>query len=103
MLAMLRNEWILGRGDVEKVASSYKPIAGRSDVEIPSTLRRQPLRAKPGKIVTQLHYARQWTVTPEMEFIALREGLGTVNLSAVKWRGAGRLFPPTSIIPRASR
>jgi phosphomethylpyrimidine synthase len=60
---------------VEKVRSSYRPIPGRSDVEIPATLRRQPLRAKPGKIVTQLHYARQGVVTPEMEFIALREGL----------------------------
>ena len=71
----LRSEWILGRGDVEKVRSSYRPIPGRSDVEIPATLRRQPLRAKPGKIVTQLYYARQGVVTPEMEFIALREGL----------------------------
>ena len=60
---------------MEKAESSYRPIAGRSDVEIPATLRRQPLRAKPGKIVTQLHYARQGIVTPEMEFIALREGL----------------------------
>jgi len=74
-LPALRSEWILGRGDVEKVQSSYRPIAGRSDVEIPATLKRQPLRAKAGKIVTQLHYARQGIVTPEMEFIALREGL----------------------------
>jgi phosphomethylpyrimidine synthase len=74
-LPALRSEWILGRGDVEKVGSSYRPIAGRSDAEIPATLRRQPLRAKPGKIVTQLHYAWQGIVTPEMEFIALREGL----------------------------
>jgi phosphomethylpyrimidine synthase len=74
-LPAVRSEWIVGRGDVEKVPSSYRPIAGRSDVEIPATLRRQPLRAKAGKIVTQLHYARQGIVTPEMEFIALREGL----------------------------
>ena len=74
-LPALRSEWILGRGDVTKVESSYRPIAGRSDAEIPATLRRQPLRAKPGKIVTQLHYARQGTITPEMEFVALREGL----------------------------
>src|SRR6266404_3518523 len=74
-LPALRSEWILGRSDVEKAGSSYRPIAGRSDVEIPATLRRQSLRAKPGKIVTQLHYARQGIVTPEMEYIALREGL----------------------------
>ena len=74
-LPALRREWILGRGDIQEVASSYKPIAGRSDREIPVTLRRKPLRAKPGKTVTQLHYARQGIVTPEMEFIAIREGL----------------------------
>ncbi len=71
----LRQDWILGRGDVEKTKSSYKPIAGRSDREIPASLRRKPLKAKRGKVVTQLHYARQGIVTPEMEFIAIREGL----------------------------
>jgi phosphomethylpyrimidine synthase len=38
-------------------------------------LKRRPLRAKPGQAVTQLHYARRGTITPEMEFIALREGV----------------------------
>ena len=74
-LPALRREWILGRGDVEETSSSYKPIAGRSDREIPATLRRKPLRAKRGKIVTQFQYARQGIITPEMEFIAIREGL----------------------------
>jgi len=74
-LPSLRSPWILGRGDVEATASSYKPIAGRSDREIPATLSRKPLRAKPGKIVTQLRYARQGIITPEMEFIAIREEL----------------------------
>ena len=74
-LPSLRREWIFGRGDVEETKSSYKPIAGRSDREIPVTLRRKPLRARPGKVVTQLYYARQGIITPEMEFIAIREGL----------------------------
>src|SRR5579862_8910025 len=74
-LPALRSEWICGRGDVEETASSYKPIAGRSDREIPVTLRRRPLRAKSGKVVTQLQYARQGIVTPEMEYIAIREQL----------------------------
>ncbi|MGA2603085.1 MAG: phosphomethylpyrimidine synthase ThiC [Verrucomicrobiia bacterium] len=74
-LPALRQGWIRGRGDVVETASSYRPIAGRSDREIPVTLRRKPLCAKPGKVVTQLHYARQGIVTPEMEFIAIREGL----------------------------
>jgi len=42
----------------------------------PSTAARRPLRAKPGKCVTQLYYARQGIITPEMEFIAIRENHG---------------------------
>ncbi len=75
-LPPLRAKWILARGDVEQVTSSYKPIPGHSDASIPPTLQRKPLRAKPGKAVTQLHYARQGIITPEMEFIAIRENLG---------------------------
>ena len=75
-LPALRRSWILGRGDVEEVSCSYKPIPGRSTVPIPHSLQRKPLRAKPGKIVTQFHYARQGVITPEMEFIAIRENLG---------------------------
>ncbi len=41
----------------------------------PSALRK-PLRAKPGKAVTQLYYARQGIITPEMDFIAIRENMG---------------------------
>jgi phosphomethylpyrimidine synthase len=74
-LPTLRQSWILGRGDVKETTSSYRPVAGRSDREIPVGLRRKPLKAKPGKVVTQLYYARQGLVTPEMEFIAIREGL----------------------------
>src|SRR5437667_7711473 len=48
----------------------------RSDSPIPPALRRKPFRARPGKIVTQMHYARQGMITPEMEFIAIRENLG---------------------------
>ena len=58
-LPPLRTPWITERGDVEAV-----PGAGRT-----------AMRARPGAAVTQLHYARRGTVTPEMEFIAIREGL----------------------------
>src|SRR2546427_5647227 len=78
-LPPLRRQWISARGDVEETKPSYRPIPGRSDARIPASLRRQPLRAKPGKIVTQLHYARQGVITPEMEFIAIRENLGREN------------------------
>ena len=75
-LPMLRGKWITARGDVEQTAVSYKPIPGHSDASLPPALQRKPLRAKPGKAVTQMYYARQGIITPEMEFIAIRENLG---------------------------
>jgi phosphomethylpyrimidine synthase len=94
-LPALRREWVLGRGDVEETSSSYRPIAGRSDREIPATLRRKPLRARPGKIVTQLQYARRGIVTPEMEFIAIREGLAPEFVRSEVARG--RAIIPANI------
>ncbi len=79
-LPALRRPWVLERGDVEElpaVSSEY----GRRRAADPrlAGLRfapvRPPLRAKPGATVTQLRYARKGVVTPEMEFVALREGL----------------------------
>jgi phosphomethylpyrimidine synthase len=81
-LPAIRQEWILGRGDVEHQAHTYKPVPGRSDAEIPAGLQRQPLRAKPGQAVTQLAYARRGIVTPEMEYIAIRENLGREQASS---------------------
>jgi len=81
-LPPLRQSWIAARGDVEPVAKTYVPVPGRSTVPIPPTLHRQALRAKPGKIVTQLQYARQGIITPEMEFIAIRENLGCEETSS---------------------
>jgi phosphomethylpyrimidine synthase len=94
-LPALRREWILGRGDIEETASSYKPIAGRSDREIPVGLRRKPLWAKPGRVVSQLYYARQGIVTPEMEFIAIREGLDAEFVRSEVARG--RAIIPANI------
>ena len=77
-LAALRRPWILGRADVEQlpaVTSEYGRLRA-ADPKLAS-LRfahvRQPLRAKRGMNVTQMHYARKGIVTPEMEFIAIRE------------------------------
>ncbi|MGY8613078.1 phosphomethylpyrimidine synthase ThiC [Bacillus velezensis] len=77
-LGALRTKWITGRGDVDEYNgrtvrpedNGYKK-EGRA-AEYPG-LQRKPLRAKPGKNVTQLHYARKGIITPEMEFIAIRE------------------------------
>ncbi len=74
-LPPLRQQWIEVRGGVEETEVSYRPIDGASDVEVPESLTNRPLRATPnGGPVTQLHYARRGEVTPEMEFVALREG-----------------------------
>ena len=73
-LPKLRRPWILARGDVEECTSSLIPHLSAVALAKagPTSF---PLRAKPGKIVTQLHYARQGIITPEMEFIAIRENL----------------------------
>jgi len=98
-LPALRREWILQRGDVEEYdGREVKPLddgylseqhrglsrAKRQDetgyrLEGLTAPRRRPLRAKAGKVVTQLQYARAGIITPEMEFIALRENMRVVR------------------------
>jgi phosphomethylpyrimidine synthase len=74
----LRREWVFGRNDVEEL-SEVSSIYGRkrsTDTSLDAirfALSRKPLRAKSGMNVTQMHYARKGIVTPEMEFIAIRE------------------------------
>ncbi|WP_366526191.1 phosphomethylpyrimidine synthase ThiC [Geothrix sp.] len=80
-LKPLRQDWILGRGDVEELpgaTSLYRKLRER-DKELDAIrfhADRKPLRAKAGRNVSQMHYAKQGIVTPEMEFIAIRENLG---------------------------
>jgi phosphomethylpyrimidine synthase len=57
----------------KKLSTNASPARTNSQ---PSTAARRPLRAKPGECVTQLYYARQGIITPEMEFIAIRENMG---------------------------
>src|ERR1700749_1916382 len=91
-LAALRREWILARGDVEEYegrevepqddgyltegAAEFAKNKDRGRLEPFPGLRRAPLRAKRGACVTQMHYAKRGVVTPEMEFVALRENMG---------------------------
>jgi phosphomethylpyrimidine synthase len=78
-LAPLRLQWIEARGDVEEGPGSYVHGNGKSSAQterFPDASRRPILRAKPGRNVSQMHYARQGIVTPEMEYIAIRENLG---------------------------
>ena len=89
-LPALRQDWILGRGDVEELAgatSLYRKLRERdADLDaIRFHAERRPLRAKAGKNVSQMHYARKGIITPEMEFIAIRENLG-MAVSSIKSR-----------------
>ncbi len=76
----LRGKWIEERGDTEAL-SELSSAYGRARLGDPSlaSLRldaqRKPRRAKSGRNVTQMHYARQGIVTPEMEYVAIRENL----------------------------
>ncbi len=83
-LPELRRDWIRGRGDVEEVAQrEVRPEDNgqlgpdrSGGVQSFPKVRKRVLRAKPGANVTQMHYARRGIVTPEMEYVAIRENLG---------------------------
>ncbi|HET7273814.1 MAG TPA: phosphomethylpyrimidine synthase ThiC [Longimicrobiaceae bacterium] len=96
-LPALREEWIRGRGDTETAGNGNGglPGTGTSGIEMPESLRRQRLRAKAGACVTQMHYARRGEVTPEMEFIALREGMDAEFVRSEVARG--RAIIPANI------
>ena len=79
-LPALRRTWIAERADTEELpgpTSSYgqQRLADKDLDALRFDLQRKPRRAKDGANVTQMHYARAGIITPEMEFIALRENL----------------------------
>src|SRR5882724_6756962 len=116
-LPPLRAKWIRDRGDVQEIdgrkvraiddgflsgvhaahANGKRPTLNvqRSTFNgagAPS--RRKPLRARNGCAVTQLAYARRGIITPEMEFIAIRENMGSAGASRVGSRPGGAPAPP---------
>ena len=90
-LADVRSAWIDDRGDTEMLAglSSNFGLERLANPEL-TAMRfahvRNPRRAKAGKNVSQMHYARQGIITPEMEYVAIRE-----NLKLQEARAAGLL------------
>ncbi len=77
-LEPVRLQWIKDRNDVEemdRLSSTYGQmrLADKGLDHLRFEHLRKPLRAKPGKRVTQMHYAKKGIVTPEMEYIAIRE------------------------------
>ncbi len=81
-LPALRRPWIADRGDVVDVAPAGR---GPGSAQIPASLRRPVVRGTGP--VTQMHYARRGEVTPEMEFVALREGLDPETVRSEVARG----------------
>ncbi|HET9523093.1 MAG TPA: phosphomethylpyrimidine synthase ThiC, partial [Terrimicrobiaceae bacterium] len=98
-LPALRRAWILKRGDaaeyqgrnvrpedngylsVSHAQASSQRRGGLSPLHAPKNAKRKPLRASAGHPVTQRWYAREGMITPEMEFIAIRENLGRAKIS----------------------
>jgi len=89
-LSPLRESWILERNDTDEYEgrrirpedNGYlsekhaRATSGRNELEFFPGVRRRPRKAKPGGNVSQMHYARKGVITPEMEFVAIRENLG---------------------------
>lgn len=99
----LRRHWILERGDVEEYEGrdvrpeddGIKGEEGSPHREVFPGLKRKPLRAKKGQNVTQLHYARKGMITPEMEYVAIREGVSPEFVR--KEIAEGRAILPSNI------
>jgi phosphomethylpyrimidine synthase len=90
-LGAIRSAWITERNDTEELTGPSSEF-GRQRLEDPATasLRfehiRKPRRAKAGANVSQMHYARQGIITPEMEFIAIRENQKMEEMRDL-WKG----------------
>ncbi len=95
-LPKIREQWILDREDVEEL-NSISSAYGQQRLNDSSldSLRfeylKKPLRAKPGKNVTQMHYAKRGIITPEMEYIAIRE-----NQKIEEWNNQMQQHPGES-------
>ena len=98
-LPKLRQSWIEARDDVEKLdgvtsAFAQTRLADDSLDELRFANLPKPLRAKKGQCVTQMHYARQGIITPEMEYIAIRENQGRerIKCEALHSQHAGQSY-----------
>ncbi|WP_434341282.1 phosphomethylpyrimidine synthase ThiC [Motilimonas cestriensis] len=112
-LPKLRQQWILDRNDTEELEGltsqfSQQRMADEGLDHIRFEHLPKPLRAKAGKNVTQMHYARQGIITPEMEYIAIRENMGRerVRSDLLKFQHKGENFGanlPENITPEFVR
>lgn len=96
-LPRLRQSWILERGDVEElpsITSNYglERLANPALDALRFEYLKKPLRAKAGQNVSQLHYAKKGIITPEMEYIAIRENQKIQELSTIGHQHEGHSF-----------
>lgn len=107
----IREPWILDRNDVEQLdefSSIYcnERLDDQSLDHMRFSLLKKPLRAKKGKNVTQLHYAKKGIITPEMEYIAIRENQRIDEMVMIKKQHKGEHFGasiPDKITPEFVR
>ncbi|MDO8926820.1 MAG: phosphomethylpyrimidine synthase ThiC [Sideroxyarcus sp.] len=102
-LAEMRAPWIAERNDTEalpRLSSDYgqQRLNDPALADMRFNLQHTPRKAKPGKNVTQMHYARQGIITPEMEYIAIREnqkrdGLSEMMLQQHPGENFGKAMP----------
>lgn len=112
-LPRLRENWVLVRGDTDALPGlsstfTQERLADEGLDHLRFEHLPKPRRAKPGRRVTQLHYARAGIVTPEMEFIAIRENMGRerVRSELLRTQHPGRDFGarlPQNITPEFVR
>lgn len=112
-LPRLRENWVLERDDTDELPGlssifTQERLADEGLDHLRFEHLPKPRRAKPGRRVTQLHYARAGIVTPEMEFIALRENMGRerVRSELLRTQHPGRDFGarlPQNITPEFVR
>ncbi|MCX8090576.1 MAG: phosphomethylpyrimidine synthase ThiC, partial [Verrucomicrobiae bacterium] len=119
-LPPLRRDWILRRGDVEEydgrpvrpeddgyLSEQHRALARARRQDDPgyrleglTAPRRRPLRASKGHPVTQLWYARQGIITPEMEFVAIRENMGAAHARGQPVQSVGSVGYSPSVFRR---
>ena len=100
-LAPIREQWILDRDDTELLSSdsseyTRQRAADLSLEQLRFDLKRRPRRAKAGQNVSQMHYAKRGIITPEMEYIAIRENMALAQAREVASESGGGGGPTTS-------
>ncbi len=107
----IRENWIRERGNVEELntySSKYcnERLNDKSLDHMRFKLLKKPLRAKKGENVTQLHYAKKGVITPEMEYIAIRENQRIDEMTQIRKQHKGEHFGasiPQKITPEFVR